>query len=107
MLSKAFQIVQENIANQDFNIEEFSETLGVSRSMLYTKIKAWTNATPKDFIQEIRLNQAAKLLELNKFTISEICYKVGFKRPKYFSQIFQKKYALTPSEFSKKFKSIL
>jgi signal transduction histidine kinase/ligand-binding sensor domain-containing protein/DNA-binding response OmpR family regulator len=107
MLSKAFQIVQENIANQDFNIEEFSETLGVSRSMLYTKIKAWANATPKDFIQEIRLNQAAKLLELNKFTISEICYKVGFKRPKYFSQIFQKKYGLTPSEFSKKFKSIL
>lgn len=105
MLSKAFKIVNENISNQDFSIEDFNEALGVSRSMLYTKIKAWTNATPKDFIQEIRLKHAAKLLELDKLNISEISYKVGFKRPKYFSQCFQKKYGLTPSEFSKKFKS--
>lgn len=105
MLQKAFKIVKENIANQDFNIEEFSESLGVSRSMLFTKIKAWANATPKDFIQEIRLKHAAKLLELNKLNVSEIAYQVGFKRPKYFSQCFQKKYGLTPSEFSKKFKT--
>ncbi|WP_298878677.1 two-component regulator propeller domain-containing protein [uncultured Polaribacter sp.] len=107
MLSRAFEIVKDNLANQDFNIEEFSEALGVSRSILYTKIKAWANTTPKDFIQEIRLNHAAKLLELDKFNISEICYKVGFKRPKYFSQCFHKKYSLTPSEYSKKFKSSL
>ena len=106
MLEKAFKIVKENISNQDFNIEDFSEALGVSRSMLFTKIKAWTNATPKDFIQEIRLKYAAQLLELDKLNISEISYKVGFKRPKYFSQCFQKKYGFTPSEYSKKFKSI-
>ena len=107
MLSKAFKIVKDNLDNQDFNIEDFSDALGVSRSMLYTKINAWANTTPKDFIQEIRLNHAAKLLELDKFNVSEICYKVGFKRPKYFSQCFQKRYGLTPSEFSKKFKSSL
>ncbi|WP_282122062.1 hybrid sensor histidine kinase/response regulator transcription factor [Algibacter mikhailovii] len=103
LLEKAFKIVKENIANQDFNIAQFCEELGVSRSMLFTKIKAWTNSTPNDFIQEIRLNHAAKLLEFNKLNISEVSYQVGFKRPKYFSQCFQKKYGLTPSEFSKKF----
>lgn len=105
LLDKALKIVKDNISNQDFNIAQFSEELGVSRSILFTKIKAWTNATPNDFIQEIRLNQASKLLELNKFNISEIAYQVGFKRPKYFSQCFQKKYGLTPTEFSKKFRN--
>ncbi|MHB0753738.1 hybrid sensor histidine kinase/response regulator transcription factor [Polaribacter sp. M15] len=105
LLEKAFQIVKDNISNQDFNITQFSEDLGVSRSMLFTKIKAWANATPKDFIQEIRLSHAAKLLELNKLNISEVSYKVGFKRPKYFSQCFKKKYGLTPTEFSNKFTS--
>ena len=105
LLDKAFKIVKENIANQEFNIAQFAEDLGVSRSMLFTKIKAWANATPNEFIQEIRLNHAAKLLEINELNISEVSYQVGFKRPKYFSQCFKKKYGLTPSEFSDKFNS--
>ncbi|MFS4482770.1 two-component regulator propeller domain-containing protein [Hyunsoonleella sp. 2307UL5-6] len=103
LLDKAIKVVKENISNQDFNIAQFSEELGVSRSMLFTKIKAWTNSTPNDFIQEIRLKYASKLLEINRLNISEIAYEVGFKRPKYFSQCFHKKYGLTPSEFAKKF----
>lgn len=105
LLEKAFQIVKDNISNKDFNITQFGEELGVSRSMLFTKIKAWADATPNDFIQEIRLNRAAKILELNKFNISEVSYKVGFKRPKYFSQCFKKKYGMTPTEFSEQFKN--
>ena len=104
LLAKAFNIVNKNIANQDFNIDMFAELLGVSRSILFTKIKAWANTTPNDFIQGIRLNYAAKLLEKNKFNVSEVSYKVGFKRPKYFSQCFQKKFDLTPSKYAKKFK---
>lgn len=103
MLQKAYQIVRQNIANESFNINQFSEDLGVSRSMLFVKIKAWANVTPKDFIQEIRLKQAARLLEIDKFTVSEISTKVGFKRQKYFSQCFQKKYNLTPLQYAQKF----
>lgn len=103
LLEKAFKIVNENIANEDFNIAQFSEDLGVSRSMLFSKIKAWANTTPNEFIQEIRLNRAKKLLELDKFTVAEVSFEVGFKRTKYFSQCFKKKYDVTPSEYSKKF----
>ena len=103
LLEKAFKIVKENISNEDFNIAQFGEELGVSRSMLFTKIKAWSNATPNDFIQEIRLSHAKKLLELDRFTVAEVSFKVGFKRTKYFSQCFKKKYDITPSEYSKKF----
>jgi len=106
LLEKAFKVVENNIANQDFNVNQFCEELGVSRSVLFTKIKAWTNSTPNEFIQEVRLNHAAKLLELNKISVSEVSQKVGFKRSKYFSQCFKKKYGFTPVEFSKKFSTM-
>ena len=71
--------------------------------MLFIKIKAWTNFTPNDFIQHLRIKRAAQLLEQGKINISEISYKVGFKNPKYFSKCFFKKFGETPSQYSKKF----
>ena len=103
LLKKAFKVVEENISNEQFDIPFFSAELGVSRTMLFTKIKAWTNLTPNDFIQEIRMKRAAQLLEQNKMNISQISYKVGFNNPKYFSKCFQKKYGETPSQYSNKF----
>lgn len=103
LLRKAFKIVEENISNEQFDIPHFCSELGVSRTMLFLKIKAWTNCTPNEFINEIRLKRAAQLLEQNKLTVAEVSYKVGFNNPKYFSKCFQKKYGETPSQFADKF----
>lgn len=103
LMEKALSIVENNIDNEQFNIPLFSEELGVSRTMLFTKIKAWTNFTPNEFITEIRMKRAAQLLEQDKLNISQVSYRVGFKNPKYFTKCFQKKFGLTPSQYSKKF----
>ena len=103
LLKKAFKIVEENISNEQFDIPLFCSELGVSRTMLFTKIKAWTNFTPNEFIHEIRMKRAAQLLEQNKINISQISYKVGFNNPKYFSKCFQKKFGETPSQYLNKF----
>ncbi|MFH6988931.1 two-component regulator propeller domain-containing protein [Flavobacterium collinsii] len=103
LLKKAFKIVEENISNEQFDIPFFCTELGVSRTMLFLKIKAWTNYTPNEFIHEIRMKRAAQLLEQNKLNVSEVSYKVGFNNPKYFSKCFQKKYGETPTQFSDKF----
>jgi len=103
LLKKAFKIVEDNIANEQFDIQFFCSELGVSRTMLFTKIKAWTNFTPNEFIHEIRMKRAAYFLEQNKMNISQISYKVGFNNPKYFSKCFQKKYGETPSQYMNKF----
>ncbi|WP_163397400.1 hybrid sensor histidine kinase/response regulator transcription factor [Flavobacterium fluviatile] len=105
LLKKAFKIVEENIANNQFDIPQFCSELGVSRTMLFLKIKTWTDCTPNEFIHEIRLKAAAQLLEQHKINISQVSYKVGFNNPKYFSKCFQKKYGITPSEYSEKFYS--
>lgn len=103
LLKKAFKIVEDNIANEDFDIPQFHSELGVSRSILFTKIKAWTNFTPNEFIREIRLKRAAQLLEQKKINVSQVGYKVGFRTPKYFTKCFQKKYGLTPTQYVDKF----
>ncbi|WP_124980225.1 hybrid sensor histidine kinase/response regulator transcription factor [Nonlabens xiamenensis] len=103
LLKKAVAIVEENIPNEQFDIPTFSSELGVSRTMLFIKIKAWTNFTPNEFIQHFRMKRAAQLLELGTLNISEVSYKVGFRNPKYFSKCFQKAYGETPSNYSKKF----
>lgn len=103
LLKKALQIVEDNISNEQFDIPTFSSELGVSRTLLFTKIKAWTNVTPNDFIQEIRMKRAVQLLEQDKLNISEVSYQVGFKNPKYFSKCFHKKFGKSPTEYLAKF----
>ena len=103
LFKKALEIVNDNIANEDFNIPFFCSELGVSRTMLFVKIKAWTNYTPNDFILHLRMKRAAELLEKVQINISEVSYKVGYKNPKYFSKSFQKKFGETPSNYQKKF----
>ncbi|NER17850.1 hybrid sensor histidine kinase/response regulator transcription factor [Spongiivirga citrea] len=103
LLKKAFQIVENNISNEQFDIPYFCTELGISRTLLFTKIKAWTNFTPNEFIHELRMKRAAQLLEQNKINISQVSYKVGFKNPKYFSKCFQKKFGETPSDYQNKF----
>ncbi|GIZ09519.1 two-component regulator propeller domain-containing protein [Flavobacterium sp. UMI-01] len=103
LYKKAIQIVENNIGNEQFDILYFCEELGVSRTVLFKKIKAWTDFTPNEFVQHIRLKKGAQYLEQGKINISQISYKLGFNNPKYFSKCFRKKYGMTPSEYAKTF----
>ncbi len=103
LYKKALQIVSDNLGNEDFDIAYFCSELGVSRTMLFTKIKAWSNFTPNEFILHFRMKRAAQLLEQGKINISQVSYKVGYKDPKYFSKSFQKKFGETPSKYAAKF----
>jgi signal transduction histidine kinase/ligand-binding sensor domain-containing protein/DNA-binding response OmpR family regulator len=103
LYKRVLQIVEDNISNEEFDIPYFCSELGVSRTMLFTKIKAWSNFTPNSFIQHFRMQRAAQLLEQGKINISEVSNKVGFKNPKYFSKCFHNKFGETPTQYANKF----
>lgn len=107
LFKKAIEVVENHIDNQFFDIPLFCSELGLSRTMLFTKIKAWTSLTPNDFIHSVRMKRAAQLLETKKANVSQISYEVGYKNPKYFSKMFQKHYAMTPTEYANKFESAI
>lgn len=104
-LNRLIELVEANINNPQFKIEQFAQELAVSRALLFTKIKALTNFTPKNFLKSFRLKRAAQLLESGKLNVSEVAYQVGFKEPKYFSKVFHKEYGCSPSEYSARHRS--
>jgi len=96
------QVLEENIDDSEFGIDQMVTNLGTSRPVLYRKIKALTNMTLMEFVMQFRLKKAAQILAQNKTNISEVAYMVGFNDPKYFSKCFHKFYNLTPKEYMQK-----
>lgn len=107
MMKNAIQTIKDNIDNEFFDIQFLCEELAISRSLLFTKFKAWTNQTPNDFILLTRMKKAANLFEQGNNNISEVGYQVGFKNPNYFSKTFKKHYGLSPKAYIKRFKDNL
>lgn len=97
-LDKAKEIVESEIDNPEFSINEFCGRMAMSRTSVYNKLKTLTGQSPNDFIRIIRLNKAKTLLASKKFTVSEVAYKVGFIDSKYFSTSFKKQFGISPSK---------
>ena len=94
-------IVEQNLANENFSVDDICKALGVSRVQLYRKVKALLDCSITDYILNRRLKKAKYLLINENYSISEITYMVGFSTPSYFSTVFKNKYGSTPSEFKK------
>lgn len=100
-LKKLTDTVLENLENEQFGVQELSEEAGVSRSQLHRKLKLLKGKSVSQFIREVRLEEARKLLRNDVATASEIAYRVGFSSPSYFNKCFQKFYGFPPGEVKK------
>ncbi|MEL6255234.1 MAG: ATP-binding protein, partial [Bacteroidota bacterium] len=104
-LSKAMALVEEHMADPDFNVENMVQGIGMSRSKLYLKLKALTGQSTSEFIRTIRLKRAVQLLESSDLTVKEIMYMTGFNTASYFSKCFKKQFGVSPSDYVSKFNS--
>jgi signal transduction histidine kinase/ligand-binding sensor domain-containing protein/DNA-binding response OmpR family regulator len=100
LIQNAIRIVETNITDADFSVEDLSRELGMSRVHLYKKLLALTGKSPLEFIRTIRLQQAAQLLEKSQLSVSEVAYRVGFNNPKYFTKYFKEEYKVLPSVYA-------
>ena len=98
LITKAIQVVEDNMSNSDFSVEDFSAAVGMTRSHLYKKLMAITGKSPLEFIRIIRIKRGRSLLEQGRTNISEVAYTIGFS-PKQFSKYFKEEYGYLPSEF--------
>lgn len=98
-LERVNKVINENISNPDLSVDVLALNVGVSRVHLYRKMKELTNQSVRDYIKDIRLKQAAKILKGKGFNVSEVAYKVGFNNATYFSTLFKEKYGVTPKEY--------
>ncbi|GAA3954949.1 two-component regulator propeller domain-containing protein [Chitinophaga oryziterrae] len=98
-LKQALEIIEKQIDNPEFSVDEFSKGMYMSRVTLYRKIHSLTGKSPLDFIRSIRLKRAVQLLDKSGMSISEIAYRVGFNDPKIFRKFFKEEFSITPSEY--------
>lgn len=101
LLKKAIEIVKKQMDNVEFSTNDFAREMYMSRSNLHIKMKALTGESTNDFIRKMRFNQACKLLQEGRYTVSEISGMVGFNTPSYFSTSFKKYFGCLPSEYGK------
>ena len=99
LIKKATAIIENNLHENDFNVDELAEGIGFSSSTLYRKLKSATNQSPSEFIRYVRLKKAVSLMENGITNIDEISYSVGFNSHSYFSSSFKKQFGKTPLEF--------
>lgn len=100
-IKKLMKIIEENIENPDFDVSRLVSEIGMSRTVLYKKVKALTDLSVASLIKQIRLKKASEILLKTNYNVSEIAYLVGFNDRKHFSKEFRKMFSLSPSEYRK------
>jgi len=98
-LRKLNKLIEANIENSTYTVENLAKDLYISRVQLYRKVKAIFGISVSEHINNIRLEKSKELLKKNNQNISEIAYAVGFSSPNYYSTAFKNKYGITPKEY--------
>lgn len=100
-LEKLTTIIQENLSDENFGVEQLGRAIHLDRTQLFRKLKALTGQNPSQFIRVLRLNAAHKLLQSQSASIAEVAFQVGFSNPSYFSRTFKAHFGKTPGAIGK------
>ncbi len=101
LMKRVMQVINENLSDSDLSIEMIANKVGISRVHLHRKMKELTNQTPHNFIRNIRLKQAAKLLSESRQSVTDVMYICGFTNPASFSTMFKNMYGASPRDYMK------
>jgi signal transduction histidine kinase/ligand-binding sensor domain-containing protein/DNA-binding response OmpR family regulator len=105
VLSKAITFIEDHISDPDLNGDMLSKELGISKTLLYTKLKTITGQTVNEFIRTIRLKKSIDLLLDGEMNITEISMEMGFNSPSYYTKSFTAHFGVSPKEYSTKQKA--
>ncbi|MCL4141807.1 UNVERIFIED_CONTAM: hypothetical protein GTU68_048069 [Idotea baltica] len=101
-LSNIIDVIEKNIADSNFGVQELAVEMGLSTAHFYRRLKKLTGQIPNAYLRNFRLQRAAELLEKNEgYNVNEVMYQIGIESHSYFSTSFKKLHGVSPSEFLK------
>ena len=100
LMERVMNYMNEHLADQDLNVEKLTADVGISRAQLHRKLKEIAGVSAGEFIRNLRLEQAARLIEEGQINITQVAYSVGFNNQTHFSTVFKKHYGMSPSEYA-------
>ncbi|GAA4466510.1 substrate-binding domain-containing protein [Nibrella saemangeumensis] len=98
-LNELTALIEQNLTDNSYGVEQLSRDMGLSRVQLYRKVQALLDMTITDYFAQIRLKKAKYLLKESTRTMAEIAYEAGFSSPAYFTTFFKQHTQQTPSEY--------
>jgi AraC-like DNA-binding protein len=101
-LKELYELMEKELSNPELNIQKMTETLKISRTKFYYKVKGLTGMNPNVFFKKYKLNRAEELLATGKYNISEVADLTGFSTLSHFSISFKKHFGAAPSEYHRK-----
>ena len=99
LMERIMKVINEHLSDSDFNVELLTKEVGISRAQLHRKMKEITGLPISEFIRNIRLEQAVRLLKEQKINVTQVAYTVGFSNLAHFSTVFRKQYGVSPTEY--------
>lgn len=102
LMDRIMKSINKNIGDSDFNVEMLCRDICVSRTQLHRKMKELTGLSTSEFIRNIRLEQAARLLKERHVNVSQVAYALGFTNTAHFSKVFKQHFGVSPSEYGRR-----
>ncbi|MBX2953180.1 MAG: response regulator [Leadbetterella sp.] len=98
-LKRASDYIYDNLNNVNLSVQKLANHSHVSRTQLYLNMKRLTHRTPSEFIVDIKMKEAKKMLASTALATSEIAYQLGYKNPNHFSRQFKEYTGKSPTKF--------
>ncbi len=99
LMERIMKVINDHLSDSDFNVEVLCSEVGISRAQLHRKMKDMTGLPVSEFIRNIRLEQAVRLLKEQKVNVTQVAYAVGFGNLAHFSTVFKKQFGVSPTEY--------
>lgn len=99
LISKAIAVVEKNIGNENFSVEDFSKEVGFSRMQMHRKLKSLVGCSATEFINTIKINFATKMFDNGCDRINEAMEAVGITSYSHFNKLFKKVNGKTASDY--------
>lgn len=100
-VERARQIVEHHLADPDMGVERLASEMNMSRSTFTRKIKSITGKTPSEFIRQIKMAYARRMVLAQDRSISEIATALGFSDRKHFTTSFKEEFGMPPTAYQK------
>lgn len=100
-LTRINTVIENNLENESFSVDNLATEMGLSRSQLHRKLKQISNHSTSEYITMVKIKNATNLLASKKYNIDEVAFKSGFNSHSYFNKCFKKIHNKSPKEFLK------
>jgi Signal transduction histidine kinase len=103
-ITKITNYIEEHLSDENIDIADIANSVNMSYSSLYRKIKALTELSINEFIRKVRFRNAKKSLSTGMYNVSEVMVMVGINSPAYFRKCFKEEFGVSPSDYIRQIK---